>query len=152
MGGRALLVALAAWSADAAALSCTVSASATHFGTYSPFDPVALDGAGNVQVTCGNLVNILVSYTVALSTGSSGSHAARRMSNGPHLLTYNLYTNAGRSTVWGDGSGGSSVVAESYLLLLLSDQRSYPVYARIPAGQNVAPGSYADTIVITVNY
>jgi len=147
-----LIVAAAAWADDARALACTVSATSTNFGAYSPFDATALDGTGNVRVACNEVLGLLVSYTIKLSPGASGSLAARRMSNGTHSLTYNLYTGSGRSTVWGDGSNGSSVVSDSYLLFVLSVTRDYAVYGRVPASQNVSGGSYADTIVVTVEY
>jgi len=149
----AMLIAVtAAWAGDARALACEVSATSTSFGAYSPFDPVALDGTGNVRMTCSNLLSILVSYTIRLNAGANGILAARRMSSGANRLVYNLYTNPGRSTIWGDGSAGSSVVSEFSLLVLLSTERNYAVFGRIPAGQNVAPGSYTDTIVVTVEY
>lgn len=152
LAGRLAAVALALWAPGAAALTCTVSATSTSFGAYSPFDLVPLDAAGNVRVTCGNLVNILVGYTIFLSSGASGTVGARHMVNGAYQLAYNLYANASRSVVWGDGSAGSVGVSESYLLLLLSDSRNYPVYGRIPAGQNVPAGAYADSITVTVDY
>lgn len=142
--------------AHAILATCTVSASSTSFGNYSPFDVAPLDGIGNVQVTCRGLlglVDLLVFYDIGLSTGASGSYAARSLSSGAYALSYNLYTNAARTTVWGDGSGGSALVSGSHLLIILVDTvRDYPVYGRILAGQNVAPGAYADTILVTVNY
>jgi spore coat protein U-like protein len=134
--------------------TCTASASATNFGTYSPTSPSALDGTGNVQVSCSLLgvISILVSYQIQLSAGTSGSSASRTLSGPDASLTYNLYTNASRMAIWGDGSGGSSTVSDGYLLGLLTTVKNYPVYGRIVAGQNVPPGSYGDTIVVTVNY
>ncbi|MGE5469558.1 MAG: spore coat U domain-containing protein [Bacteroidota bacterium] len=138
--------------AEAGAVSCSASATSTSFGNYNSLAPVALDGVGNVRVTCGNLVNIFVSYSISLSAGSAGSFAGRRLVNGAQQLNYNLFTDAARSSVWGDGTAGTSTVSDGYLLLLLSDQRNYPVYGRIPAGQNIPPGIYSDTIQVTVNY
>lgn len=138
--------------AHALLFTCTAEASVANFGAYSPFDAAALDGVGNARVTCTGLIGLLVSYDIQLSRGASGSYAARSMSNGIHALSYNLYTSAARATVWGDGSGGSSTVSDGYLLAILTTVRDYPVYGRIGAGQNVSPGAYADTIVVTVNY
>lgn len=148
----ALATGLALAATQAAALSCTASASPTSFGGYDPLSAAPLDSVGNVQVSCSNLVSLFVSYSIALSAGSSGSFAGRQLSGGANTLDYNLYTNAAHSAVWGDGTAGSATLADGYLLLLLSDQRNYPVYGRIPAGQNVPPGSYIDSIVVTVNY
>lgn len=138
---------------NAWALTCSLSAVATSFGIYAPFSAVPLDSVGSVTVTCENLVSLLVSYSVQLSPGSSGSYTPRRLNGPGYQLDYNLYTNAARSGVWGDGSGATNTVNDGYLLgALFPVVRSYNVYGRIPAGQNVAPGSYSDTITVTINY
>jgi len=143
------------WTGSAHALAdCTASASSTNFGTYSPFSVSPLDGTGNVQVSCSLLgvISLLVSYDILLSPGSSATFANRIMSGGAYNLSYNLYTTAGHSSIWGDGSGGTAIMSDGYLLGLLTTVRNYPVHGRILAGQNVAPGVYSDTIVVTVNY
>lgn len=143
------------WTDAAHALAdCTTSASSTNFGTYSPFSVSPLDGTGNVQVSCSLLgvLSLLVSYDILLNPGSSGTFTSRTMSGGGYNLNYNLYTDSGRSLIWGDGSGGTSIVSDGYLLGLLTTVRNYPVYGRISAGQNLPPGIYSDTIVVTVNY
>ena len=134
------------------ALNCSVSASGTNFGSYSIFNPAPLDAVGNIRVSCSNLISILVNYTILLSPGASGSYAARRMSNGGNNLAYNLYTNAARTAIWGNGSAGTSVLNDGYLLGLFTVTQNYSVYGRVVAGQNVPPGAYSDTIVVTVNY
>ena len=148
-------VALLASAASAQALgSCTASASTTAFGSYNPFNAASVDSVGNVQVSCSLLgvISIDVAYTIALSAGSGGSYANRRLSGGSQTLTYGLYTDPTRATSWGDGSSGTSTVGDGYLLGLLTVNRGYPVYGRIPGGQNVAPATYVDTVMVTVNY
>jgi spore coat protein U-like protein len=102
-----------------------------------------------------------VSYTIQLNAGSSGSFSPRKLASGANLLNYNLYTTSARTTIWGNGSGGTSTVGGSFtlgnctLLLLCSDEtesRNHTAYGRIPASQNVPAGSYSDTITVTVNY
>lgn len=132
---------------------CTVSASAVAFGNYVYSAASPLDASGNVRVSCSliGLVSLLVSYDIALSTGS-GSYAARQMSSGANQLQYNLYTNSARTIVWGDGNGGTSTISDSYLLGLLTVERDYPIYGRVPIGQNVPAGGYNDIITVTVTY
>jgi spore coat protein U-like protein len=134
--------------------SCTASASSTAFGSYNPFNAASVDSVGNVQVSCSliGVISINVAYTIALSAGSGGSYASRRLSGGGQTLTYGLYTDPTRSTSWGDGSAGTSTVADGYLLGLLTVNRGYAVYGRIPGGQNVTPATYVDTVTVTVNY
>lgn len=145
-----VLTLLAPLGAEAA---CTASTQPVSFGAYSPQDVAATDSTGQVSVACtGGLVSALVNYTIRLSPGSAGSYAPRRMLQGANALAYNLYTHALRTTVWGDGSAGTAVVTDGYLLGILTVTRNYPVYGRLPARQNVVAGAFADSIVVTVEY
>ncbi len=134
--------------------ACTVTGTDLDFGTYDTNDGSVTDGVGNVNVHCTFLLAIALHYTVKLSTGGSGTYSPRQMAgpNASYPLEYNLYTNSSRSIVWGDGSGVTGYNEFSSLLGLLVHDRNYPVYGRIPAQQNVPPGSYSDTITVTVEY
>src|SRR5512139_2822690 len=95
------------------AANCAITTSAVAFGAYDPAitnASAALDGSGSVLVTCTSGA----STTVTLGEGSNaagGSTAAvplRRMKDsGTNFLAYFLYSDTGRSTVWGNtvGSG-----------------------------------------------
>jgi spore coat protein U-like protein len=135
-----------------AGVNCSASTSSVSFGTYNPFDSSPTDATGNVQVTCSGQLGLLAGYTILLSRGGSGSYAPRKMASGANRLDYNLYTNASRSMVWGDGTSGTSVVSDSSVLHNGKITRDYPVYGRTPAGQNASVGSYSDTVIVTVNY
>ena len=52
--------------------------------------------------------------------------------------------------IWGNGTGGTSFYATANI----PNNRdvSVPVYARVPAGQDVRAGSYADNVSVTVNF
>ncbi len=156
MNRRRLIAAVAilflAHPVASSALTCTATAGSTNFGSYNPLSAAPADSVGTISVTCTNLLSLLVGYTIQLSTGLSTTYAAREMANGAYRLQYNLYTGPGRTVIWGDGTGGSATVSDGYLLLLLSTTIDYSVYGRIPAGQNVAVGTYADTIVVSVIY
>lgn len=157
MKTRCLLVLLAAAALlpAAARASCSASAAPTLFGTYNPLSASANLSTGSVTVTCGiNSIAILQSYTVALSTGGSASYAPRRMHAGANTLQYQLYRDAGRTSVWGDGTAGSAVVSGGFLLsVLVPVSATHTVYGRIPALQTSVPvGSYTDTITVTVSY
>lgn len=144
------------WPAQAQALlySCTVSATDTAFGNYGPFDTSPVDATGTVSVRCELLLGLsaLVDYHIYLSTGLGGGYSPRRMYKGTDTLNYNLYTDSARTTIWGDGSGSTSYVEDSYLIQLTPVTRNYTVYGRLPAEQNVAPGLYTDVITVTVEY
>lgn len=135
--------------------SCSASTTAVAFGSYSPLLGSALDGVGNVRVTCGGVLGLLVPVDIAIDRGShAGSFSPRRMANGAQLLSYNLYTSSARNIVWGDGSGETQIVSGSITIVLLGGtSQDFPVYGRIPGGQtSVPPGSYGDTATVTVTY
>ena len=136
------------WNVQAA---CSASAQSVPFGNYNPFSLTATDATGTVTVTCTG-ISLLVSYTIKLSTGTSGSFTTRTMKLGGTSFNYNLYTNALRVTVWGDSTGGSFTITDGYLITLGTVNRDYSVYGRLFAQQNVAPGLYSDTILVTVEY
>lgn len=148
----AMLAAMTPQAAHALLEACTVSTAPLVFGNYDPTSGAAVDSTGTVTVTCTAVTSISVNYTIALGTGLGGSYSPRQMTSGVNALPYNLYTNASRSTVWGDGSGGTSLVSDGYTLGLLVVTRDYTAYGRIPGSQNVAAGAYADTVVVTVTY
>jgi len=137
-----------------ASTTCTVSTAGVNFGLYDPVSPVPNDTAGNVTVSCSNTPppgNATIAYAIALSPGSSGSVAGRRLSSGNSHMPYNLYTSASYSEVWGDGSAGGALVGGA---LRVTGRRTlsaiHTIHGRIPARQDPAPGSYTDTIVVSL--
>lgn len=121
---------------------CSVSSSGVAFGAYDVLAPAPVDVTGTVTFSC-----LLALFPrITLSTGSSGTFVARTMKKGPESLTYNLYTDAARTVIWGDGTSGTGQYAP--LLLLLGG--TLTVYARLPASQNVSAGAYSDTVIVTL--
>ena len=74
------------------------------------------------------------------------------MVNEDKTLVYNLYTQANYAIIWGDGSPGTAVISDSYSVGQDTISNQYPIYGRIPAGQNSYIGSYIDILIVTVNY
>ncbi len=151
----ALLLALPqAASALCIGCSCSVAVNSdVAFGTYNPLPGTAADtGAGRFTVSCTvGVLSVLGTYTVDLGKGGSGTYSPRKMSSGANTLNYNLYRDAARTIIWGDGAGGTSHVNNSSLISIGTNVIPYDVYGRILANQQTAsPGSYSDTIIISV--
>ncbi len=140
-------------SASCALCTCTVSATGVSFGTYKPFSGTNVEDTGKVRMSCGGGVGT-VGYTIQLSRGIySAGFSPRRLGSGSNRLNYNLYTDPAHTTIWGDGSGGTSVVADSLSVLKGGSSRAHTVYGRIPARQTWAVvGRYSDTITFTIIY
>ncbi len=144
----ATLAAVLLWGAPAVAqlgLSCTIEASPVAFGTYDVFAASPSDSTGTVTVRC----TLGVGLSIALSAGASGTYSPRRLQGSTATLAYNLYTDAARTSVWGNGSGATSTVF--HLLQALTPVVT-TVHARVPAGQDVRPGAYSDTVVATFSF
>lgn len=140
-------------SSGARAQACIVAATPVVFSTYDPFNASPTDSSGSVTVTCQAAVSVLVSYTIKLDGGGAGSVAGRRMTSGASQLFYQIYTSAARTSVWGDGTGGSVTQQDGYLLgVLVPVAKSLTTYARLSARQNVPPGNYSDAVTVQVTY
>lgn len=125
---------------------CTVSGTTVAFGVFNPFGST-LTSTGTITVACHGGPPP-ATYTIALSTGNSGSFSSRNLSSGTDALNYNMYTSSSYTSIWGDGTGGSVTVTGSDE----SKTKTYTVYAQLPAPQGVTPAAYSDTITVTVTY
>jgi spore coat protein U-like protein len=139
-----------------AAVTCTVSATGPAFGIYNPLttSPTLANGQVSASCTLTGTTTTTVSLVSSYSAGSSGTYAARTMLSGVNALSYNLYYDAAFSQVRGDGTGGSQTGGASFTLTRTAPTQTTTsvIYGRIPALQDVAAGSYLDTIVFTVTY
>jgi spore coat protein U-like protein len=158
-GGIVLGVAMMSVAVDSVAeIDCSLSTTGVAFSIYDPSAVAPNDSTGNVTVTCTYLSGGAqqVAYVASLSTGGSGSYVSRRLQSGANLLNYNLYSDATRTTVWGNGLGGTAVISGSFTVGpgvgngLRQDSQT--VYGRIPARQDVLDGTYTDTIVVTLQF
>jgi spore coat protein U-like protein len=89
-------------------------------------------------------------YQIALGAGLNDGGLgvdARKMKAGSATIAYQLYRDASRTLVWGntlntDTKGGSGD----------GSTQNHTVYGRVPAQTTPAPGTYSDTIVVTIEY
>lgn len=136
-----------------ATCTCSVASDGATFGAYDSLRQATVSGVGSITVTCrADAKGAEISYEIALGTGQSQDFAQRRMTAGAAVMRYNVYRDASHTTVWGDGSGATAIVTDSYVAGPSHERRSYPVYGLIPGGQNLAPGTYGDTLIVTVTY
>jgi spore coat protein U-like protein len=110
---------------------------------------------GGVTVTCGGIAGLLIPIQVDISKGGGASYAARAMAYGANALSYNLYSDSARSMVFGNGTNGTVDASSSMVLnaLGIGTPVTIPIYGRVFGGQLTSvPGSYADTISVTLTY
>jgi spore coat protein U-like protein len=139
-------VAVLATTAGRAEAACTVSTTSANFGTYDVFSASANASTATITYRCNGDKNILIT----LSKGSSSTFTPRTLRNGTEVLQYNLYLDAAFSTIWGDGTSGTA----TYTLKNPPNNQDtiLTAYGRIPAQQDVAVGSYADGLIVTINF
>jgi len=127
---------------------CTVSAFAMNFGTYEPVVANAatpLDSTSTINVYCTKGT----SGNVTLDNGSNFSGGARRMkSAGGVFLTYEVYKDPARSTIWNAVNINSATSTSKNTAL----GGGFIAYGRIPSAQDVPATSYSDTLQSVVNY
>ena len=134
------------------AANCTIATAPVAFGAYDPVSAnatTALNGTGTVSVTCTNGASTTVTLGQGANAGGGSTAAApaRRLKDGgTDFLTYSLYSDNGRTTVWGDTAGTGVAHTGTGTLTALT------VYGAVNAGQNVPAGNYSDTVVATITF
>ncbi len=126
---------------------CLVSATPINFGASVGVLTSALTASGTITAKCTSND----SYTLALNKGttSGASLGDRQMAGaGSAVVHYQLYTNSGYSTIWGDGTSGTSTSGGTGN----GSNQNYTVYAQVAAQATPAPHLYSDTITVTVTY
>ncbi len=124
--------------------TCSVSASSVNFGSTGVLQS-ALDATGSIGVTCTNSAP----YTVALDGGTTGAAdpVQRKMSKASEQIAYGLYQNLAHTQPWGDSVGSNTASGTGSGLL-----QTLTVYGRVPAQATPSPGTYSDTVVVTLSY
>ncbi len=87
---------------------------------------------------------------ISIGPGGSGDQLARELLFGAIPLAYNLFTDSGFGTIWGDGGGGTGTVTIAGLGMATIGNTI--VYGRIPlaAAQVAVTGIYTDTVLVTI--
>lgn len=155
----ALLTACPAWA------GCSVSSSGLSFGLYQPMTfagqltSADVLSTGTISISCNNMPSP-GSYTLALgasanSAGASDGISTRYLanSNAGANMAFNVYTDARRSIVWGNGSIGALVSGSLPIVTLGSYTDNVTVYGKIPAGQNTLnAGIFSGSVTVTLTY
>lgn len=127
--------------------SCTISASTIDFGTLTSLTSTQ-NSSGSLGVNCSSSSP----YTIAMSAGTIAGNtiAARKMGlngAGAGVVSYQLYRDGYGTTLWGDGTTGSTYVGTG-----AGSLQSIPVYAQMPIQTTPPVGIYKDTVTATITY
>jgi len=136
-----------------AAAVCTVSTNAVDFGSYNVLLAGATDTVSSVTVDCDETPPPYVTISIGPSSNSGGFDPRQmKLSGGSEFINYNLYTDSGRTRIWGDGSGNTFTMTKKVFRAKKNKRVPWiaTVYGRIPPGQDVSPGSYSETLTVTI--
>jgi spore coat protein U-like protein len=130
--------------------TCSTTATTLAFAAYTP-GAGAISNNSTISVKCTKNTP----YTISLNGGTTtgGTVAQRLMASGANTLQYNLFTTATFSQIFGDGTGTSKTVAGTGAGVATAS--AVTVFGQLPdnaANQTAVPGSYTDTVTVTVTY
>lgn len=134
--------------------SCRVTSTTDiAFGNYDPADvnnAAPLDANGSVAVRCvkGTTANVAIEQGANPAAGSTCVTPLRRMAGGAERLSYAIYQDAARTTVWGCDTTND----QAFTAATVATATTLTTYGRIPPAQDVSVGAFADTVNVTVTF
>jgi spore coat protein U-like protein len=136
--------------------SCTIETRPLSFGNYDPLAGTDVDAIGQIIYLCsnGNSGNASSANAtpkairIELDQGSSQSFEKREMVGPGERLGYNIYLDATRQTIWGNGTQGTEVYFDAHPPNKTAV--TVPAFGRIFRLQDVDAGSYADVIGVRI--
>jgi spore coat protein U-like protein len=133
------------FSATATVVStCNVSATSVNFGSAGILSGNT-DAQGTLSIQCSSSLP----YTVSLNGGNAGATdpTQRKMSFSSANVTYGLYRDTARSLPWGSTVGTDTTSGTG-----TGVTQTQTVYGRVGAQTTPQPGTYTDSVVVTVGY
>jgi spore coat protein U-like protein len=134
------------------AAQCVInSASTLAFGTLGVLGGIGgttnNDATSTIAVQCTNTTPFDIGLDAGTTSGAST--ATRKLLNTGSTATvnYKLYSETTHTTNWGNVVGTDTVSDTG-----TGASVNYVVYGRIPPQTTPAPGTYADTVTVTVTY
>ena len=115
-----------------------------NFGSVSSLKST-FDATGTISVQATNSTP----YTVGLNAGggNGATTASRKMTNAGSSVTYSLYSDSARAMIW-----GNTIRTDTVATTGTGTNQALTVYGRVPSQSSQPPGTYTDTVIVTVTY
>lgn len=126
--------------------ACSVSAATLNFGSSVGLLSSAVNQSTTLSVTCTKNA----AYNIGLDAGQNGGGNvnARAMKSGAgDTVSYQLYSDSGNTTVWGNTIGTNTVASNG-----TGTAQSFTVYGQVPAQTTPPAATYNDNVTVTVTY
>ena len=124
--------------------SQVISTNSLNFGTQG-FLAANTDVTSTFNVQCTNTTPYSVGLNAGAGTGATTT--TRLMTNGANTVAYQMFSNAGRTSNWGNTVGTDTVAGTGN-----GTQQTLTVYGRAPPQTTPAPATYNDTVTVTITY
>jgi len=131
---------------------CVINSTATlNFGSAGvlggALGTTNTDQTTSVSVQCTNTTPYNVGLDAGTTTGGSTTTRLLLNASTSETIQYKLYTNSGHTTNWGNAVGTDTVSGTG-----TGSSQSFTIYGRVPPQSTPTPGTYADTVTVTVTY
>lgn len=126
---------------------CNIAATNVNFGSSGVLG-TALTATGTITAQCTSNDSYSIALNAGTTSGATLSNREMLLSGGSATVNYQLYTGSSHSSIWGDGSSGTSTNGGT----ATGSNQTYTVYGLVPAQTTPVPGSYADTVTATITY
>lgn len=124
--------------------ACTITnVDPLHFGSVSGLIQANIDQSTTLNFTCTGRT----AWQVSLDNGLHASGQTRRMQMGTSHVSYELYRDDARTQRWGNTPNTDTAPGTG-----TGSSQSLTVYGRVPQPQSVTPGTYTDTVIVTIHY
>lgn len=124
--------------------TCTINAGNLDFGSSGILSNT-VDTTNAISINC----NSGLPYAIGLDGGLTGATnpSLRKMVNGGDQVTYGIYQNPARTIPWGNTLGTNTISSVGTGL-----NQTFTGYGRVPTQVTPPPGTYSDTVIVTVTY
>lgn len=127
-----------------AACNWNVAPSSVSFGVYTPITGGALAATSSFELRCVPVFGATITLTRGANSTAYINRTMRSASG--DLLPYNLYIDPTYTSVWGDGTGGSTFPPPYTGVLGPPVFIDATIYGLVFAGADVPPGTYTDLV------
>jgi spore coat protein U-like protein len=132
----------------ASADGCNFNIPPLNFGVYSFIQKAPNDSSNNIKIECQNSTVV----TVQIGAGQSGTVLNRYMIDAKgNQLKYNLYIDASRLGLLGDGNNGSSYF-NGQNVGGIGAHPNMIIYGRLFPNQSIPAGNYSDSLVLNISF
>jgi spore coat protein U-like protein len=124
--------------------SCVISANPLNFGSSGVLNSTVAQTT-QLSVTCTNTTPYVIGLDAGNATGSTVN--SRLLSSGTANVSYQLYSDSGRTAVWGNTTGTNTVSGTGS-----GSAQAMTVYGLVPTQTTPAAGSYVSTVTMSVTF